>query len=365
MALYTVQPGDTMFNIARRFGITVAELAEFNEVTDSGSLSVGASINVPDVLGQFSPRPGQGQSSTTIVDGFRYTLTTDRRQYSRGQTVRITFVKCNISNRTIILRYNTTQRFDIVARRGNREVWLWSSGRFFGQVQGTDTYRPGQCRTYNATWDLRNQQGNFVALDNFTLRAFNVAQGLRNRFVQSTIQVVGPGPAPPQPPAQDPCPQTNIIRDPGLEQWRDLNTPLVWSGINVRRIMLSQSGTFAAEMGARPSLQSVLSQRVNATPGRIYRIDFSAREQPRPRGTARFVLELEVFLFNRAGDFIGRIDPTFSQNSIPDNRFGRFSFTTGSLRQGTARMEIRFILRPGSSNNSSVIIDNVSAVCVR
>lgn len=364
MAIYTVRSGDTLYLIAGRFGTTVERLAALNNITSPNNIYAGQQLIVPDVPGQTTPgQTTRGTFATRTVRGLRYVLVTDRRQYARGEQVQITFTKCNITNRTITLRYSTGQRFDIVALHGTREVWRWSDGRVFTQAGGTEVLEPGECRTYTATWDLRNKQGNYVAPDNFTIRAFNVAENLRDEYVQTVVQVVGPGQVPP--PTTEPCPGENIIRDPGIEQWRDINTPVVWTGTNIRRTRLSHSGSFAAELGARANRLATLSQQVLASPNRIYRIDFWARENVRAGATARYALEAEIRLYNRAGRFVGRVDPNYSPGQIPNNTYEFYSFTTGVLPEGTYRMELRFIFYGRFGNDNSVIIDDVTAVCVR
>jgi LysM repeat protein len=44
---YTVQTGDTLYDIAQRFGVSVDELMEANEITDAASLSIGQKLVIP------------------------------------------------------------------------------------------------------------------------------------------------------------------------------------------------------------------------------------------------------------------------------------------------------------------------------
>ncbi len=368
METYIVRSGDTLFAIAQRLGTTVEELSQLNNITNPENIRVGQQLLIPDDATSTMQQPTRQQQpvggtfTTTTVGGLRYTLTTNRRQYQRGEQVQITFVKCNVSSRTIQLNYNTGQRFDIAALRDGREVWRWSDDQFFTQAAGIERLRPGQCRTYTATWDLRNRQGNFVALDTFTIRAQNVAVQLRNRFVQTQIQVVT-RPSPPQP-APGRCPRTNMLANPGFEEWVNPTTPRFWVGTNVRRSGLAHSGQFAAEMGGDSSRQAILRQSVLAGPRFNYQITFWARERIRNAGLGRYVLEAAIYVYDRSGRFIGRVDPSFTSASIPDRTYQQFRFTTGVLPAGTDRAELRFIFRPLTGNTNSIIIDDVNMVCV-
>lgn len=44
---YTVQPGDTLFSIARRYGTTPAQLAEINGITDPSKITAGQVLRLP------------------------------------------------------------------------------------------------------------------------------------------------------------------------------------------------------------------------------------------------------------------------------------------------------------------------------
>lgn len=49
-ALYTVQPGDTLSDLADRFGTTVDELAAANGLTDPNALQPGQTLIIPSLL---------------------------------------------------------------------------------------------------------------------------------------------------------------------------------------------------------------------------------------------------------------------------------------------------------------------------
>jgi LysM repeat protein len=67
---YTVQAGDTPYDIAQRFGVSVEELMEANDITDPASLSVGQKLVIPgqesSVVPEATATP-EGETSTPTV----------------------------------------------------------------------------------------------------------------------------------------------------------------------------------------------------------------------------------------------------------------------------------------------------------
>lgn len=63
MIIYTVNKGDTLYSIAKNYGVTVAELERFNELPDPESLAIGQDVLVP-------------------VEGFVYTVKSGDSLYS-------------------------------------------------------------------------------------------------------------------------------------------------------------------------------------------------------------------------------------------------------------------------------------------
>jgi peptidoglycan/xylan/chitin deacetylase (PgdA/CDA1 family) len=75
-ATYTVQPGDTLYSIAQRFGTTVEAIAAANGIADPGSISVGQVLLIPGGGGPTPPLttvptqpPGSGDPAVLIRVG--------------------------------------------------------------------------------------------------------------------------------------------------------------------------------------------------------------------------------------------------------------------------------------------------------
>ncbi len=65
MIIYTVQSGDSLYSIAREFGVTVAELERFNDLPDQNLLTVGQDVLIP-VSGSIH-RVSNGESLYSIA----------------------------------------------------------------------------------------------------------------------------------------------------------------------------------------------------------------------------------------------------------------------------------------------------------
>ena len=63
--VYVVQPGDTLFSIARRFNVSATELAQFNGLINPNLIFVGQSIKIPASNRAAAPSATPGQTATT------------------------------------------------------------------------------------------------------------------------------------------------------------------------------------------------------------------------------------------------------------------------------------------------------------
>lgn len=73
--LYTVVAGDTLYSIAQKFGVSVAELKNLNNLT-SNTLSIGQKLKIPSVDNYISYTVKSGDSLYSIARAYNTTVST-------------------------------------------------------------------------------------------------------------------------------------------------------------------------------------------------------------------------------------------------------------------------------------------------
>jgi LysM repeat protein len=66
---YTVQSGDTLYDIGLRFGVSLDDLMAANDITDPASLSVGQRLVIPGQGQEGTPSPGAPAATATAAPG--------------------------------------------------------------------------------------------------------------------------------------------------------------------------------------------------------------------------------------------------------------------------------------------------------
>ncbi len=96
-------------------------------------------------------------------------ITADKAQYGRGDLVTFSIVARNISDRVQSVSFPSGQNFDVIATReikgDGKETdkpkpdWRWSDGKMFTMNFRTVSIKPGETRTFGATWEQKFSEG--------------------------------------------------------------------------------------------------------------------------------------------------------------------------------------------------------------
>jgi len=124
--------------------------------------------------------------------GLLTVLSTDKNVYLTGEPVRISLFKLNISPRSIMLTYPTTQRFDFSVTGPGGEVWRWSHDKVFAQFVEFTTLLPGQSVSYTEIWPQVNFQGARVPPGIYRVTGWNTFEGFALFPVPSVFIRISP-----------------------------------------------------------------------------------------------------------------------------------------------------------------------------
>ena len=113
------------------------------------------------------------------IGDFRYILTTNKARYARGEDVRITFRKRNISADTIVLRYPSEELFDFYISNANgQEIYRFSDNIVDTSLPREVVMAPGQAETAEFVWNQVTSNGQWVLPQQLTLWGVNRAVGI-------------------------------------------------------------------------------------------------------------------------------------------------------------------------------------------
>lgn len=122
------------------------------------------------------PTPPAGTPIATEVGrGIRHILFTDKRVYNRGERIKITLIKTNITDDEINLRYRTSQIVEITATSAaGNVVWRYSTGRTFTQATRLITIFPGGTQVIENFWNQIGDNGRQVPSGTYTITITNL-----------------------------------------------------------------------------------------------------------------------------------------------------------------------------------------------
>lgn len=160
-------------------GRTLRAVREFQRqqgLTVTGVVD-GATWRALGVSCGIEPTPPSGTPIATRVGrGLRHILFTNKRVYERGERVKITLSKTNVTNDEITLRYSTSQIIEItVTNAVGTQVWRYSAHRTFAQYSRLITIYPGGTQTIDEYWNQLNDRGNQVLPGTYTITVTNLA----------------------------------------------------------------------------------------------------------------------------------------------------------------------------------------------
>ncbi len=119
------------------------------------------------------PRDNAGENPQPAANQhIAVSLTADKTTINRGQLVTFTITARNTTDTPQKLIFASGQRFDVVASGTNgKEAWRWSQGKAFTMMFGNVNWRPGETKTWTATWEQNDNNNNTLPRGQYQVRA--------------------------------------------------------------------------------------------------------------------------------------------------------------------------------------------------
>lgn len=150
-------------------------LAACNGGGDDGDQDGGASAT-PEATATLVPSPPPEvcpKIDDEVVQSMVALLEIDQGSYTQGDAIDMTLRLINCASRPITRNYTSAQRYDfVVATEDGDELWRWSEGMTFDEIEATVTYQPSEELTFSESWDqTNNDEGQAVEPGQYQLSA--------------------------------------------------------------------------------------------------------------------------------------------------------------------------------------------------
>ena len=103
--------------------------------------------------GIATSRSEGGSTVASSADTLTVEVDLNERGYALLEPVVMSLKVTNNKEEDLALTFPTSQRYDVIVRKGQETVWVWSEGRMFAQAIGRETLGAGETFSYEVTWD--------------------------------------------------------------------------------------------------------------------------------------------------------------------------------------------------------------------
>ncbi|WP_146009425.1 BsuPI-related putative proteinase inhibitor [Deinococcus planocerae] len=94
--------------------------------------------------------------------------------------VPITLTAKNICNQSAMVYFGNQPAFDIIIYQGDSEIWNFNNGRPPTNILQVSNLMAGEEVNFVASWDLKNNNGSYVATGSYRIKGVLTATGLQS-----------------------------------------------------------------------------------------------------------------------------------------------------------------------------------------
>lgn len=107
------------------------------------------------------PKPSQAEAEG--LTGLKVELKLNKPSYQLKEPITMLLTVTNKSKGTFKDRFRTSQVYDFIVKREDKEIWRWSADKFFAQVITEFTLDPGKSKSFKEVWEQVDSEGKSVS----------------------------------------------------------------------------------------------------------------------------------------------------------------------------------------------------------
>jgi hypothetical protein len=126
--------------------------------TSAGTLEKAAATSAPSgAYAASQPAPNNDTAGTLATSQGALVAKVVAKTHGGGAD--FTLSVCNQGASSASRSFPTTDRYDFQVSRNGKTVWAYSHGHMHGNVVGSETWKPHECKTWTYTWDGKQDSG--------------------------------------------------------------------------------------------------------------------------------------------------------------------------------------------------------------
>ena len=107
-----------------------------------------------------------------LASPVQFKATTDKTEYGKDEPIKISLASKNTSGQDKVVSFGSSQTFDVSIRNEEgKEIWSWGANKRFMQALRDVTYKAGETKTFDASWNGRPFPDYTITPGTYTIQA--------------------------------------------------------------------------------------------------------------------------------------------------------------------------------------------------
>jgi hypothetical protein len=131
--------------------------------------------------------PTKTTTTHALVGGVYYELSIDKGYYKAGEPIKLKLIVKNITKKTVVLNFPTTQRYDFIVKRDinfiffHFPIYVWESSYHIipKPIPNSIVLHPGQTIAFEDVWNQKDAHGVQVPAGRYIISAYLATSGAR------------------------------------------------------------------------------------------------------------------------------------------------------------------------------------------